>query len=322
MNRRTLARRFGARRLEPLAPDASVRSFARIFNARGGTAIVMVDPHGGSAALDRLFEAYQLLRSIGIPVPLVLDRDDRLSAILFEDLGDTLLADALPQLSGEQRARAYHAAGAIAARIAHAGTALLPQYAQLTTPQLGAQRLAFEMNFFVEHDVIGRRAISDDGLIAALRAELDRLVEKIAGLPRQLAHRDFHARNLMWRDTLGLGVVDFQDTLEAPPLYDFASLVRDPYVDPDDSLAAAAAAGYQQEVAGEGDPRAEPAFGLVALQRDLKAIGTYAFQATRLGRTRFLTAIPIAQRLALRALEEVPATVHGELVTLLQRIGF
>lgn len=316
-----LERRFGPGRIQPLAPDASTRAFYRVHDA-AEPRIVMVDAAGGRPALDRLAAAHALHTELGVPVPKLLDRDDSLAALVFEDFGDLLLVDALPRLTADQQLSAYAEAGRIAATIARHGTPRLDRYPALGTPILGAERLIFELDFLHEHELQGRRGLRDAALLADVRDALHRLAHHVAQLPRQLAHRDFHARNLIWRGIEGLGVLDFQDTLSAPPLYDLASLIRDPYVEPAPQWEAIAAAAYAEATADAcHDPRSDPAFAAVAAQRDLKAIGTYAYQATRLGRTRFLACIPVAERLVSRALDELQGEELRPLGPLLKRAG-
>jgi hypothetical protein len=319
---RLLRRRFGpARRVERLAADASVRQFWRIERTAGGTAVACVDARGGTAALDRMQAACALLRAIEVPVAEILDRDDRIPALLLEDLGDWLLADALRSQTGAEQRALYGEAGRIAGRIARLGTPEVKIEHPLAWPMLAKERLRMELAFFAVHDVAGRRGVSDQGLLRALAALSGEIVAQLTARPLALAHRDFHARNLLVRPGPALGVVDYQDALLAPAWYDLASLVRDPYVVPAPALENEAARAFVAE-AGGPDAAADPLFAWVALQRDLKAIGTYAFQALRLGRERFTQYIPAAERLALRAARELGGDAGREAEALLLRLGF
>ena len=50
---------------------------------------------------------------------------------------------------------------------------------------------------------------------------------------------------------------------------------------------------FQEKAAtGVSGPRFQESFDIVALQRHLKAIGTFAYQASVLGRDRYLESIP------------------------------
>ncbi len=309
--------------VEPLAPDASVRRFYRLRRPHGATVVALVDQDGGPPALTRMILAADLLASIDVPVPRVLDRDESIPALLLEDLGDRLLAAALPELPPEDSRRAWQEAGRIAARIARRGSPLVPPDHPLAQPVLGYDKLRAELAFFAVHDVTARRGIDDRGLLAELAHVLDRVADRCALPARQLAHRDFHARNLLLRDDGSLGVVDFQDLLFAPPGYDLASLVHDPYVDLPPELADAAGEGWRAEAGGVlPDPRELEAWPWVSLQRLLKAIGTYAFQATRMDRPRFARYIPVAERRALAAARALPDRDRHGVLAILEKIGF
>ena len=304
-----------------LAPDASTRTFVRLVDAKGSRGVAVLDPRAGRAGRQRMKAAAAVLAEAGVRVPRLLDEDDELGALLFEDLGDTLLADALPRLGAPERARIYGEAGALAARIAVTGTRLAGEAGTLSQPVLDRERLRTELALFAVQDVAGRRGIADPGLMRELGAILDRVAEKAAALPRELAHRDFHARNLLLLEDGSLGVLDFQDCLPAPRFYDLASLTRDPYVEPQQSLERAALDGWRS-AGGTPSHGEDPAFCVVALQRDLKALGTYAHQIRIMGRTAFAEAIPRAERLAMRALAGLPASDRAAFEDVLRRIGF
>src|SRR6202000_162118 len=74
-------------------------------------------------------------------------------------------------------------------------------------------------------------------LTAAERDELERtfkrIAEELAAQPRGFVHRDYQSRNLMVQDTPDgprLRVIDFQDALLGPRVYDLVGLLRDSYV--------------------------------------------------------------------------------------------
>ena len=89
-----------------------------------------------------------------------------------------------------------------------------------------------------------------------------------------------------------LVIIDFQDARMGPDTYDLASLLRDSYVDlaaPQvDELIAYflalqhGASGVTREDAAEFGRR----FDLMALQRNLKALGTFGYQTVVRGNTR------------------------------------
>ena len=104
-----------------------------------------------------------------------------------------------------------------------------------------------------------------------------------------LCHRDYHSRNLMLHDG-SLYIIDFQDARMGPDTYDLVSLLRDSYVD------LTAAAGRRADRVFPGAQGRRPRrrsgefrrrFDLMALQRNLKALGTFGYMTTSTRTTRF-----------------------------------
>ena len=126
----------------------------------------------------------------------------------------------------------------------------------------------------------------------AIREEGAAIVRELAAEPRVLCHRDYHSRNLMLRGDK-LFIIDFQDARLGPDTYDLASLLRDSYVDlpwavVDDLIA------YFLALQGRA---AEPAefrrrFDLMALQRNLKALGTFGYQTAARGNPVYIQYMP------------------------------
>ena len=112
-----------------------------------------------------------------------------------------------------------------------------------------------------------------------------------------LCHRDYHSRNLMLHDG-SLFIIDFQDARMGPDTYDLASLLRDSYVDlpalqvdePDRVLPGADA--RPQAARRDDDAEFRRRFDLMALQRNLKALGTFGYQTTARGNTVYMQYIP------------------------------
>ncbi|UCF67245.1 MAG: phosphotransferase [Acidobacteriota bacterium] len=317
-----LLRRFEGDALTRLAPDASTRSFYRIATRARGTMIVLIDETGGLAALDRMMTAGRLLDEIGVRVPRLLERDDALSALVFEDFGSRLLADVWSELPFSEKRRLHGEAAEIAAVIAKRGTVLVCDDHPLACRPLARERLRIELAMFATHDVAGRRGISDRELLRELAELLDRIAEQASLSPQLLAHRDLHSRNLMLLDDGVLGVLDFQDTLRAPMYYDLASLLFDPYVEIGQQIFTASARCYRELTGMTLDPLDDPRLHWVAAQRLLKAIGTYSAQARTAHRPHFLKFIPAAERRAMSVLEGLSDAAAPEAIKLLERVGF
>ena len=124
-----------------------------------------------------------------------------------------------------------------------------------------------------------------------LRAGLAGLVETIEPA-NTFAHRDFHSRNLLVKGG-EIVMVDFQDSLLAPRYYDLVSLAYDSYLD----LGHARGSLLSNLAARTARPRARQ-LRLTALQRNIKALGTFAYQT-------YDAAIPLYARYIPRTLRHI-----------------
>jgi aminoglycoside/choline kinase family phosphotransferase len=106
------------------------------------------------------------------------------------------------------------------------------------------------------------------------------VVEELASEPRVLCHRDYHSRNLMLSQGQ-LYLIDFQDARMGPDTYDLASLLRDAYIDLNE-IAVNELIAYFLALKGSATPETDfrARFDLMALQRNLKAMGTFGYQTT------------------------------------------
>jgi aminoglycoside/choline kinase family phosphotransferase len=153
---------------------------------------------------------------------------------------------------------------------------------------------------------------------------LDSLCADLDGEPRVLCHRDFHSRNLMVGSEGELSCVDHQDARLGPDTYDLVSLLRDPYVElPEDRVAKMidhyrAAAGTTETLL-----HFRQRFDRMAVQRTLKAAGTYAGQMVLHQRDSYLRYLPRALELARRSLERCPdlEKLHRSLGALVPELG-
>ena len=107
-----------------------------------------------------------------------------------------------------------------------------------------------------------------------------------------LCHRDYHSRNLMLHDEQ-LYIIDFQDARMGPDTYDLVSLLRDSYVDLPEQTVSELIAYF---LALKGDDGQEAAFrdrfDVMALQRNLKALGTFGYQTTARRNPVYIQYIP------------------------------
>jgi len=268
-----------------MAGDASTRCFWRERSADGVTRVIMDygEPFTGETDDVRLT---RLFLDAGLPVARLLAVEADLGCLWFEDLGPLTLEQALQD--AEQPERLLSDAVRLAARIADEGSPLLAESARNEGPALDQARFEFEMRFFVEHYVEGLRGKHASG---ELCQGLQRLAREAARTPRRvLCHRDYHSRNLMLRADGRLAMVDIQDAQWGPDSYDLASLLFDAYIEIDSATRKRLFAEYVKLAAPQ--PGFEERFSCVALERTIKALGTFGYQASVKHNERYLEAVP------------------------------
>jgi aminoglycoside/choline kinase family phosphotransferase len=284
------------KRVVPLTGDASDRRYVRVLLA--GQPSIVLAVHAGPidyAALPFVRVA-ELFAQVPVPIPRLLHHDDALGIIGLQDLGDVTLQAHLGGATATERARRYRQAVGLIARLQQRGAELAsPAY-----PPYGVafdvEKLTWELEFFVRHFLLAYRgALPEEPVRAALREEWARIVEELAAEPRVLCHRDYHSRNLMWHDET-LYVIDFQDARMGPDTYDLVSLLRDSYVDlPEaavDDLVDYFVALTTGTATPAGDREFRRRFDLMALQRNLKALGTFGYQTTTRSNPVYMQYVP------------------------------
>jgi len=290
-----LERALGSRlKISEIAGDASTRRFYRVSSGKK-TAVLIVHPEplkpGGP-----LFSNHRVLASIGAPVPRILASDPLLGLVLTEDFGDVTLQKHLLDPRGRrtrpgEAERLYREACDLIVLLHDKGEAALRPVDFAATCALDCDRFLFELDHFHRHYIIGYRKMppgpDDERVLRAFYSDLAAACDR---LPRVYCHRDFQSRNLMvLRGRLRL--IDFQDARMGPYTYDAASLLRDSSLELDPSLVERMIERLRRSL----DLPAEEFrrdFDLMALQRNIKDLGTFGYMATARGRREYLEYVP------------------------------
>lgn len=270
---------------EPLAEDASFRRYERLrCEERGAVLMDAPPPHEDVCAF---IAVGRHLRLLGYSAPEVYAADIELGALLLEDLGDDLFA------------RVLDAGGDARELYTHAVDLLIDLQRQELPKDVAAYDIATlldEASLFVDWylPAVSGAAVTRsvrDPFFAAWREILPSAYEK----SRVLVLRDFHVDNLMWleqRDgTSRVGLLDFQDALIGPCLYDLVSLLEDARRDLPLSLVEEM---FDRFVAGTGldSVVAKTAYAILGAQRNTKIIGIFARLWQRDGKIDYLAYIP------------------------------
>jgi aminoglycoside/choline kinase family phosphotransferase len=145
------------------------------------------------------------------------------------------------------------------------------------------EKLMWEMDFMLEHFIEGTQQNKlKSATRKELRKQLTALCTVLAEQSPCFTHRDYHSRNLMVHNDR-LVLIDFQDARMGPSQYDLASLLRDSYRVLPDALVWELVDAFiqkRQERESHAIHREEfvRVFDLMSIQRNLKAIGTFAYQ--------------------------------------------
>lgn len=294
-------------RVVPLTGDASDRRYFRVIPREGKSFVLAMN--SAPFVYDALpfVNVAGLFAAMPLPVPSILGEAADQGILALSDLGDVTLQAHLGAAPPAAHARLYREAVGFIEVMQRRGRELAdPSYIPYGIA-FDVDKLTWEMDFFIKHFLEAYRGVVfAAGDRDALRAELGALVATLAAEPRVLCHRDYHSRNLMLSDGR-LWIIDFQDARMGPDTYDLVSLLRDSYVDitedeVDELLA------YFLALAGRAGEAADfrRRFDEMALQRNLKALGTFGYQTTARSNTVYIQYIPRTLRYARQQLHKYP----------------
>ncbi|MEJ2670505.1 MAG: phosphotransferase [Gammaproteobacteria bacterium] len=271
--------------------DASFRRYFRLTQKENNSAFVRIT---------------ELLRRHDVTVPEVLSFDLNQGFLLVTDLGDALF---LNRVNAENAADHYHQALTLLSDIQgvpHIELSFLPRY---TADVLQQEMDLFEAWFLPQYLQITPGPTT----LTLLQTLYGKLVDSALSQPQVLVHRDYHSRNLMWRNQT-LVPIDYQDALLGPITYDVVSLLRDSYVRWPRQQVQAWLMHYADRVAALGfceRPTNDVWLQWVdwmGLQRQIKICGVFARLYLRDGKTNYLQNIPLTVRYLLEVSIRYPET--------------
>jgi aminoglycoside/choline kinase family phosphotransferase len=280
----------------PLTGDASDRRYFRVLLKNEPPQVLAVHP--GAIQFDTLpfVNVARLLSAMPVPVPRILAHNDELGIMSQQDLGDVTLQAHLGAASAGEHAALYRQAVSFIETLQRRGRDLAsPEYVPYRIA-FDVEKLTWELQFFVRHFLDAYRGASlSPAERDALAAEFGAMVDELAAEPGVLCHRDYHSRNLMLHEN-NLYIIDFQDARLGPDTYDLVSLLRDSYVDFTEQQVEELIAFFLA-LRGAWGATADPLefrrrFDVMALQRNIKALGTFGFQTTSRGNPVYIQYMP------------------------------
>ncbi|MBI2341047.1 MAG: phosphotransferase [Deltaproteobacteria bacterium] len=305
--------------LQKLSGDASTREYYRLKFDDGKSLIVMKIPAGLSSVSEEItktskkinelpfINVQKYLKSLGLPVPDTLAYSKNDGLLLLEDFGDVTLEKTVRDLPSAQRTGWYEKALDLLALLQKNSRAAPPKDCIAAYRTFDADLLNWEFDHFLEYGIEDRLQIKVPATDKKKFAELTRdITQKIVQMPQGFTHRDFQSRNLMVQND-SLRLIDFQDALTGPLLYDLVALLRDSYVE----LSPAEIAGLQEYYAKKIDAghsyhakikAIRNDFDLITIQRKLKDAGRFQYIKTVKKNDSFLKSVPASLRYVQKAL--------------------
>jgi N-acetylmuramate 1-kinase len=296
-----------APRVVPLTGDASDRRYFRIMLQDSSSIVLSLYAAPFDFETLSFVNVSRLLSRMPVPIPTLLGHADDLGVLAQEDLGDVTLQAHLGAATPTEHAALYRQAVSLIATMQKRGAELASNEYLPYGIAFDVEKLTWELDFFTRHFIEAYRGVTIPAASrGALKEEFDSLIQVLASEPRVLCHRDYHSRNLMLHQGQ-LYIIDFQDARMGPDTYDLVSLLRDSYVDlPPQTVGELMA--YFLALKGSRDTEQEfrPRFDLMALQRNLKALGTFGYQTTARRNPVYIQYIPRTLRYVRDNLEHLP----------------
>jgi hypothetical protein len=289
--------------LKKLHGDASTRSYFRM-NFKDprhipSSLILMKKGEPVNEEDDDFLRVREFLSSCNVPVPSLYFVNAEKGFIYIQDCGDTLLEEAVVKGGADEIEKLYPTVIDILVTMQVGCTRNLtkekPVYSAVTSRRFDTEKYMFELNhtakWFIKGHLGKRLSPSDE---KRLDETFRRLAGPLENEPMVFTHRDYHSRNIMVRKGRFF-ILDFQDAMMGPLQYDLASLLYDSYVRIEDDTRDKLVEYYLGRV-GMTDGAEKGKFlqtlYRVALQRNLKALGTFGYQAVERKNRLYLQFVP------------------------------
>lgn len=348
-------------RLDNLGGHASLRIYWRIHLPQTDqgwprdeyTRIAMVLPEdrlaqlkseegssAGAPSSDELpfVDVHRYLSFLKLPVPQIDLVDMDLGILILEDLGDELFEHLYLDIKEDFNAspadmripteQLYHRAINLMVDVQRSFKQ--DHYDEVTPPETIATKRSFDrelLRWELEHYTEwGLQAQYGEDVLGEHKATLDRifdhLTEELLEIPQTLVLRDYQSRNIMHKAGK-LYLIDFQDALIGPAIYDLVALLRDSYIQLPYVTVHRLVDHYARQGVAAGlswcDDSAEVQrmFNLQTIQRKLKDAGRFVYIDRVKNNSSFLQYYKPSIAYVRQALEMLDDDIYMELSDIL-----
>jgi hypothetical protein len=315
---------LGEARREPLAGDASTRSYERLYPVSGPSLIFMDQPPSAETApcppgatLDErralgFNAAYRLaagrvdafiacagwLRAQGLSAPKIIAADPGKGLAVLEDLGPDVYAPIIAEGRADEALLYDTAVDALL--VVHASPP--PQvldYDGSSWPLLDYDGLALESASELFTDWLPKlkpAAALDAAAVAEWNALWTPIRQRAEDGAAVFCLRDYHAENLIWLpDRPGparVGLLDFQDAVRAHPAWDFSMLLHDARRDVSPQIARRALDRYLAARPDVDRAQFLEDFNALGALNIVRILGIFSRLITRDGKPRYAAFMP------------------------------
>ena len=277
-------------KIEKLPGDASTRRYYRVLSGNASYILMKMEPFPNEGLSLPFVVLQKHMQQSGVDVPQIIDIEPSKGFMLLEDLGDITLLRKLQEVDHPELEREIYE------KIIDSLVDLQTQCSPVAHPDIDLnafhlrfdhEKLMWEMNFMIEHfyeGYLARTLNSED--LKLMRDTLSEVCQTLADEPTVFTHRDFHSRNVMVvtnaeSDYERYVMIDFQDARMGPAQYDLASLLKDSYYQLEESQIQGLLDYYRVRYESITGVRLDRnhfvrIFDLMSVQRNLKAIGSFA----------------------------------------------
>ena len=307
----------------PMPGDAG---FRRYFRWSSCPEVLGVDAPPESEDSLSFVRVASLLRELGIGSPRVYAANLQQGLLVVENLGEQSYQEALTADSAEVLYQS-----ALDSLLKMQAFADRPPWLALYDEALLRQEMSLFVTWFL-HELLGYEpSQSEDQLI---NDAFDFLIDSALSQPHVLTHRDYHCRNLIFRESRSPGVIDFQDAVWGPVTYDLVSLMRDCYLRWQPQTLERQLESYLQrlvkaEVVKESELTSlRTGFDAMGLQRHIKVLGIFSRLWLRDGKQDYLADIPLVLRYVMEEVNALPKVqefakwMESNLIPLVEKQGW
>ena len=290
--------------------DASYRIYYRVVFESGKTNIVMQMPVGKSSASEEItnfkgahkelpfINVDKYLSSLGLKVPKIESYLEQEHLMILEDLGDDLLVKYVKDGDGMAIEKWYKKAIELLVELQTKAIKSKKDECVALQRSFDPYLLNWEFDHFREYLIearLDRKMADEDRKI--FEEATRKITDEIIKIPYGFTHRDFQSRNLMVLKGEGLALIDFQDALLGPCVYDLVALTRDSYIDFKWETVEGLINYYHQlgkrnKIFNVGLEELTRWYHLVTLQRKMKDSGRFVYIDLVKKNSNFLQYIP------------------------------